>query len=67
MDKILNYIFIGFAFTFVLDYFSDKYADHPAFEEVPEGGGGARIMFILFWPLGAIIFVYAFLGSYFKK
>ena len=66
MDKVLNYIFIGFTFTFLLDYISDKYADHPAFKDVPDWGWGARIMFILFWPLGAAIFIYNFLKSYFK-
>ena len=28
MDKILNYIFIGFAFTFILDYLSLNYDGH---------------------------------------
>ena len=36
MDKVLNYIFIGFALTFLLDYISDKYTDHPAFKDVPD-------------------------------
>ena len=53
--------------TFVLDYLSDKYADHPAFEEVPEWGWGARIMFILFWPLGVGLFLYTFIKTYFFK
>ena len=66
MDKILNYIFIGFALTFLLDYISDKYADPPAFKDVPDWGWGARIMLILFWPLGAVIFIYTFLKSYFN-
>ena len=67
MDMVLNYIFIGFIITFLLDYVSDKYKNHPSWVNVPEWDWGSRIMFILFWPLGAIIFVYAFLGSYFKK
>jgi len=66
MDIVLNYIFIGFAFSFILDYLSDKYADHQSFQNVPEWGWGARIMFILFWPLGATIFIYIFLKEYFK-
>ena len=66
MGMVLNYIFIGFIFTFLLDYVSDKYANHPAFKDVPVWGWGARIMFILFWPIGAIIFTYAFLKSYFE-
>ena len=66
MEKFLNYIFIGFIFTFLLDYISNKYVDHPAFKDVPEWDWGARIMFVLFWPLGAIVFIYTFLKTYFK-
>ena len=66
MDKVLNYIFIGFTLTFLLDYLSDKYADHPSFQNVPEWGWGARIMLVLFWPLGAALFIYTFIKEYFK-
>ncbi len=66
MDIVLNYIFIGFACTFLLDFISDKYADHDAFENVPDWNWGARIMFILFWPLGTILFIYTFLKEYFR-
>jgi len=66
MDKFLNYIFIGFAFSFILDFISDKYADHPSFQNVPEWSWGARIMLILFWPLGAAMFIYVYLKEYFK-
>ena len=66
MDKFLNYLFIGFAFTFLLDYLSDKYKNHPAFQGVPEWTWGARMALVLFWPLGITIFIYTFLKSYFK-
>jgi len=66
MDKFLNYIFIGFAFSFILDFISDKYADHPSYQNVPEWSWGARIMLILFWPLGAAMFIYVYLKEYFK-
>tara|TARA_A100001515_G_scaffold118929_1_gene101402 strand:- start:426 stop:626 length:201 start_codon:yes stop_codon:yes gene_type:complete len=66
MDKVLNYIFIGFTITFLLDYISEKYKNHQAFKDVPEWDWGARIMFALFWPLGTIIFIYVFLKEYFK-
>ena len=66
MDMVLNYIFIGFAFTFLLDYISDKYADNPAFKNVPDWDWGARIALILFWPFGVAIFIYFFLKSYFN-
>ena len=66
MDIVLNYIFIGFTCTFLLDFASDKYADHDAFENVPDWNWGARIMFILFWPLGTTLFIYTFIKEYFK-
>ena len=66
MDIVLNYIFIGFACTFLLDFISDKYADHDAFENVPDWNWGARIMFILFWPLGTALFIYTFIKEYFN-
>jgi len=66
MDKFLNYIFIGFAFSFILDFISYKYTDHPSFQNVPEWSWGARIMLILFWPLGAAMFIHVYLKEYFK-
>ena len=39
MDVILNYIFIGFVFTFLIDYISDKFKNHPAFQGVLNGLG----------------------------
>lgn len=66
MDKVLNYIFIGFAFTFLIDFIADKYADHPSFKDVPDWGWGARIALILFWPFGAAIFIYTFIKERFK-
>ena len=66
MDMILNYIFIGFVITFLLDYMSEKYKHHPAWVNVPEWGWSARIMFALFWPIGVILFIYTFIKSYFE-
>ena len=65
MDKVLNYIFIGFAITFLLDYMSDRYKNHPGWEDVPSWNWGARTMFILFWPLGTALFIYTFIKIYF--
>ena len=66
MDRILNYIFIGFAFTFTIDYIADKYSDHSAFKDVPDWGWGSRIKLILFWPLGIAVFIYTFLKERFR-
>ena len=65
MDMVLNYIFIGFAITFLLDYMVYKFKDHPAWQNVPEWNWGARIMFALFWPLGTILFIFIFIKEYF--
>jgi hypothetical protein len=43
---ILNYFFIGFIFSFLIDYFSFKLQNHPAWKNVPEWGWGARIIFV---------------------
>ena len=66
MDPILIYIFIGSILSFLLDHFTIKYADVLSWKDVPDWGWGSRIMLILFWPLGVIIFIYTFLKSYFK-
>tara|TARA_R110000772_G_scaffold65828_1_gene146936 strand:+ start:439 stop:639 length:201 start_codon:yes stop_codon:yes gene_type:complete len=65
MGIFLNYIFIGFICTFLLDYASEKFADHDAFQNVPDWNWGARIAFALFWPLGLILFIYTFIKEYF--
>jgi hypothetical protein len=64
--NILNYLFIGFVCTFLLDYFSHKYRNHPSWRNVPGWNWGARIMFVLAWPLGVILFTYTFLKEHFK-
>ena len=43
--SILNYFFIGFALTFLIDYACNKFK---AFKKVPDWGWGARTIFILF-------------------
>ena len=63
---ILNYLFIGFVCAFLLDYFSYKYQDHPSWQNVPGWGWGSRIMFVLAWPLGVILFTYTFIKERFK-
>ena len=67
MDMILNYIFIGFIITFLLDYMSYKFKDHEGWENVPEWNWPSRIIFALFWPLGTALFIYTFIKIYFFK
>ena len=62
MDIFLNYVFIGFILTFLLDYLSDILKKDPLFHiKVPSWTWGARIMFALFWPLGISLFVYVYI------
>jgi|TARA_Y100000114_G_C11605272_1_gene252443 hypothetical protein len=58
MNTIINYIFIGFILTFLLDYVSEKFKNHPEWVNVPDWNWGARILFTIAWPLGVIIFIY---------
>ena len=67
MKIIINYIFVGFILTFLLDYISDKFKNHPSFKDVPEWDWGSRIIFMLFWPLGTFIFIYSFIKERFKQ
>jgi len=63
---ILNYLFIGFVLSFLLDYISEKYKNHQSFQNVPEWDWQARIIFALFWPIGLIIFFYSYIKAYFR-
>ena len=64
--SIINYLFIGFFLTFLLDYICDKFKDHPSWSNVPDWDWGSRMMFILFWPVGVMIFTYTFIKERFK-
>ena len=66
MDILLNYILVGFAFCFLIDFTSDKLKYHTAFREVTEWGWPERLIFISVWPIGILIFIYFFLKSYFN-
>jgi len=61
MGIFLNYLFIGFVLTFLLDYFSFKYKNHPSWANVPDWGWGARIAFAIFWPIGLFLFIYTYI------
>tara|TARA_Y100000592_G_scaffold15991_1_gene23586 strand:- start:167 stop:352 length:186 start_codon:yes stop_codon:yes gene_type:complete len=52
MDLIFNYLFIGCILSFALDHYTLKYQ-----EKIQDWTWSARILFIVFWPLGAITFV----------
>ena len=63
---ILNYLFIGFVLSFLLDYISEKYKNHQSFQNVPEWDWQTRIIFALLWPIGLIIFIYSYIKAYFR-
>jgi hypothetical protein len=64
---ILNYFFIGFAFTFLVDILMgvNTIKDHPKMKD-HTWGWNERITCILFWPIAFITFSIAFLKTYFR-
>jgi|19_taG_2_1085344.scaffolds.fasta_scaffold67969_2 mannose/fructose/N-acetylgalactosamine-specific phosphotransferase system component IIC len=70
--SILNYFFIGFAFTFIIDLLLgvEKIKDHPKIKKALEQGDWRlqeRILCILIWPLAFLIFSTEFIKQYFRK
>jgi hypothetical protein len=65
--SILNYLFIGAAFTFILDLILTKLNNHPLMKEIiKKWGYKERIACTIIWPLATLIFVVAFTKSIFK-
>ena len=60
---ILNYLFIGFVFSFLLDYFSFKLSH---LTHIKNWKWKERILVISIWPIFLVIFSVSFLKSYFK-
>ena len=65
---ILNYLFIGTAFTLIIDLLlgMKHIKKYKALKEV-EWGMSQRILCILVWPLGALVFLINFIKQFFKK
>ena len=65
---ILNYIFIGFTFTFIVDLLMNlkPIINHPKMKN-HTWGWNERIICILFWPISFIIFFIAFIKTYFNR
>ena len=68
MDLFLNYIFIGFVFTFILDLLLslDSFKNHPKMKD-KIWGTKERIICIIIWPIASLTFIIAFIKSYFRK
>ena len=67
MDIIINYLFIGVVFSFLLDYLVYKNQNHKSFKNIPNWTWKERILLILIWPLGLANFIYGFIKEYFRK
>ena len=67
MDMFLNYIFIGFVFTFILDFVLNLeiIKNHPKSVDL-KWGWGERIFSIIAWPIGIILFLLSFIKTRFK-
>ena len=63
--NILNYLFIGFLFTFLLDIILNTYSDHPKVKYL-EWGLKEKILSVLVWPVGLLVFLNSFFKSLFK-
>ena len=68
MDMVLNYIFIGFAFAFIVDFILnlESVKNHPKAVNL-KWGWNERIFAILVWPIGIIIFLFSFIKTSLKK
>ena len=64
MDMFLNYIFIGFVFSFLVEFFLDRWSYHPKLQDIV-WGWKERILAILAWPIGVMIFVIQFIKERF--
>ena len=63
--NIYNYFFIGIIFTLLVDLFLNKFRNNALLRFV-DWGWGERILCIIFWPIGLLIFLYNFLKKSFK-
>ena len=66
--SILNYFFIGFGFTFIVDLLlgMEGIKTHPNMKD-QSWGMKERINCIIIWPLSALIFLIAFIKPLFRK
>ena len=68
MDIILNYIFIGAIFTFMVDCIIIlKRKDLRIISILDHWDNNTRIACVLIWPLGMLVFLISFIKTIFKK
>ena len=65
--SILNYFFIGAAFTFIVDLLLGigKIKNHPKMKD-KVWGMKERILCVIIWPISSVTFLIAFCKTYFK-
>ena len=68
MDILLNYIVIGFAFAFIIEYLLslESFKNHPNSKNMI-WGWNEKILAIIVWPIGIIMFLVSFIKTYLKK
>jgi hypothetical protein len=63
--SILNYFFIGFAFTFLIELLFNKFVNHPLLSK-ESWGFLERLICIIIWPLAVLVFLISFIKQFFK-
>ena len=66
MDLIFNYLFIGCILSFALDHYTIKYQKEIKLKNIHEWTWPARILFIILWPIGVIMFVFSLINEFSK-
>ena len=66
--NILNYFFIGFAFTFLIDLLwgIEGIKNHPKMK-YHAWGWNQRMLCVIIWPISSVIFLITFFKTYLKK
>ena len=68
--SILNYFFIGFAFTFLVEVTISLTKNNPKVSKALNQGDwelAQRILCVVVWPLAALTFFGSFLKAYLRK
>ena len=66
--NILNYFFIGVAFTFIVDLLLsiERVKNHPTMKK-QKWGVWERILCVTMWPLSVLMFLISFTKTVFKR
>tara|TARA_R110000796_G_scaffold81062_1_gene178883 strand:+ start:359 stop:562 length:204 start_codon:yes stop_codon:yes gene_type:complete len=67
MDMILNYIFVGFAFIFIMDIVMTKLKEKNYLTPNVDWGWDQRLIAVVIWPIALLWFCISFCKQFFKK